>query len=326
MKKWIAVILIAGGLVVGWKITQNSKLKAQKLKLQTVKVERRDVVQSVTAAGKIEAERMATLNFPSAGKLGYINVKAGDSVKKWQAMAGLDMRDIKASERVAYYKYMAADANAKLVEDQVKGHDTDESLTQKNTRVAAQTVRDEAYETWQQTVRAVQNANLISPINGVVTGETVNVAGDTVGVTDGITVVDLESLYFSSEVDETDVGKISVGLPVKITLDAFPDKVFEGNVSEIGFVAGLSDTGATVFKVKVKMTGSFRVGMNGDATMILKEAKNVLTLPVESVKDGKVTLVPGKKVEVQTGLTGDSYVEIINGISEGEDVQRYPGD
>lgn len=322
--KKLVVLILFVGLFGGWKATQNSKLKSQKLKLQTVKVERRDVVQSVTAAGKIEADRLAILNFPVAGKLGYINVRIGDSVKKWQALAGLDMRDVQATERVAYYKYMAADANAKLVEDQVKGHDTDESLTQKNTRVAAQTVRDEAYETWQQTVRAVQNANLISPIDGVVTGETVNVAGDTVGVTDGITVVDPGSLYFSSEVDETDVGKISVGMPVKMTLDAFPDKIFEGNVSEIGFVAGLSDTGATIFKVKVKMTGSFRVGMNGDAMMILKEAKNVLALPLESVKDGKITLESGKKIEVQTGLVGDSYIEIINGISEGENVQRYP--
>lgn len=321
-KKWIVLALLAV-LLVGRVWVQGTKRKAQNAKTPMVSVEKRDVILSVTAAGRMEAERGAILNFPAAGKLGYINVKVGDSVKKWQALAGLDMGDLRAAETAAYYNYLAADANAKEIEDSVKGHDKDESYAQKNDRVAAQTARDKAYDSWLTAQRAVRNANLISPIDGIVTNVTVTVAGDTVGVADGITVVDPQSLYFATEVDETDVGKIAAGLSVEVVLDAFPDKKFEGTIQEIGFVAQLSDTGATVFKVKVSTQGDFRVGMNGDATMILKEVKNVLSLPVESVRDGKVTLESGKRVEVQTGLVGDSYVQITGGIGEGENVQRY---
>lgn len=245
-------------------------------------------------------------------------------MKRWQTLAGLDLRDAQAAQMEVYYKYVAADANAKLIEDQVKGHDADESLIQKNTRVAAQTARDTAYEAWQVAQRAVRNANLTAPIDGIVTNATVTVTGDTVGVTDGVTVVDPASLYFATEVDETDVGKVSVGLPVKVALDAYPGREFRGEIEDIGFVAGTSDTGATVFKVRVKLPGDFRVGMNGDAAIVLKEAKGVLALPVESVKNGKVTLESGKKMEVQIGLAGDSYVEVGGGIGEGENVQRYP--
>ena len=312
----VAAIFLA---VIGffWRRNQAQKVKDRSVK--TVQVERKDVVQTLTLSGKIAAEREAKLRFLSSGKVGYVKVKEGDIVKKGQALMGMDQRDLAAAETAAYYSYVAADANAKEAEDLVRGHDKDETFAQKNDRVAAQTARDKAYETWQIAARAKQNGNLVSPIDGVAVSVTVTVTGETVGVTDGVDIVDPESLYFDTEVDEADLGKITEGMAAKVKLDAFADKDFEGTVEKIGFVTRVSDTGATVVPVKIKMPNmNLLIGLNGDATLVTGEAKNVLAVPIEAVVDGKIENDKGEKISVETGLVGDTYIEIKSGVKEGE--------
>ena len=331
MKKWlikrnvvvlIAVVLEAGG---GINIRIQSKSKARNGG-RVVSVERQDVVLSLTVSGEIKAEKQAILNFNATGRLGYIGVKEGDEVIKSQLLASLDLGDLQTAEVKARYSYLAADAYAKKIEDEVKGHDADETFTQKYNRVSAQTARDIAYDAWLAAQRAVRNGKLISPMNGIVSAATVTVMGDTVSITDGVTVVDPASLYFSGEVDESDVGKITMNEVVSVSLDAFPGETFGAVISEVGFVSSLSSSGATVFPIRIKLdkgiTSKLRIGMNGDADIILDARKNVLSLPVEAVMDGKVTLwgKEAKQTEVKTGLEGDLLVEITSGLNEWEKV------
>lgn len=322
--------IIVLGLVIlaaGWGIYHRAQSKSKAKGVEkVVSVEKKDVVSSLTISGEIKADKQAILNFNATGRLGYIGVKEGDEVKKGQLLASLDLGDLQTAEVKARYSYLAADAYAKKIEDEVKGHDADETFTQKYNRVSAQTARDIAYDAWLAAQRAIRNAKLISPMNGTVSAVTVTVTGDTVNVTDGVTVVDPESLYFSGEVDESDVGKITMNEPVKVLLDAFPGETFGATISEIGFVSGLSSSGATIFPVKIKLDNGreskLRLGMNGDADIILNTRKNVLSLPIEAVVDGKVTLMSNeaKLMEVKTGLEGDTLVEITGGLNEGDKV------
>jgi RND family efflux transporter MFP subunit len=320
----IAAIAI---LIVGWwwRGKQAAVQKAASAE-KIVAVFRTDVVSSITVAGEIAADKQAILNFPAPGKLSYIGVKVGDQAKNGHILAALDPGDLQTAWNRAYYTYIAADANAKQVEDAVKGHDSDESFAQKTARTAAQTARDEAYDAMLAARRAINNSRLVAPFDGIVTNVTATAVGDTVSVTDGVTVVDPTSLYFTAEVDESDVGKITLNEPVSVTLDAFPGENFSATISEIGFVSQLSSTGATIFPVKIKLdksaTPKLRIGMNGDADIILVVRKNVLSLPVEAVVDGKVTLSDkeAKQTDIKTGLEGDTLVEIISGLNEGEKV------
>src|SRR3989344_4147556 len=144
-KRWLvagAGFLAVIGVFWTWSRNKNGSDK----NIRIVEVLRKDVVQTLTLSGKIAAEREAKLRFLSAGKLGYVKVKEGDIVKKGQALMGMDSRDLAAAETAAYYRYVAADANAKEAEDLVRGDDKDETFAQKNDRVAAQTARDKAYE------------------------------------------------------------------------------------------------------------------------------------------------------------------------------------
>ena len=315
----IAILILVVG--AGWWLWMRSKSNNNK-NTRIVSVEKGDVVRTLALSGKIKAEKEAHLRFLSPGKLGYVKAREGDEVKKGTAMMGLDVRDLAAAETAAYYSYIAADANAKQVEDEVKGHDNDETFVLKNKRVAAQTVRDKAYDTWQSAIRAKNNASLIAPFDGVVARVTVNVVGQAAGVTDGVDVVDPDSLYFEAEVDEADLSMVTIGKKVKVELDAYPDKEFEGEIKIIEFVAHISDAGATVFSVRVKISEEdieiLRVGMNGDATLVVSEAKNVLKLPIEAVVDGEAEMEGGGKRKVEVGIEGDDLIEVKVGLKEGE--------
>jgi len=328
MKKWLTkknIILLVAVLVVGggWLIRKQNQSRKD-IAVKEVTVEKKDITSVLTVSGKIVADKQVSLNFQTMGKLGFVRAKVGDEVKMGVVIAGLDTGDLDAAVTKAYYSYLAADANAKYVEDTLKGHDNDESFIQKNTRVAAQTTRDTAYDTWLSAQRARRYAYLVAPFNGVVTSSTISGAGDIVGVTDGMTLVDPKSLHFQAEVDESDVAKVKPGQTVALFLDAFPDEKFIGKIKSISFLAKVSSTGATVFETDVEVPGEaglmFRMGMNGDADIEMASASGVLTLPIEAVVDGKVTLVGGELVEVKTGLEGLSDIEIREGLKEGDKV------
>ena len=291
--------------------------------IKTVAVVRKDVVAQIGASGKIVADKMATLNFPISGKLAFVNVVAGDKVAAYQTMAGMDVADLDTSVTKAWYSYLAYDAAAKLAEDQVKDHASDETFAQKNTRVAAQTARDTAYDAWKLAMRAKQNSYLVAPFAGMVTNVTVTSAGDTVGVTDGITVVDPQSLRFRAEIDETDIGKIFVGQEVVVKLDAFATEKMPGRVERIAYSSSISDSGSTVYPIDIKIlsdevTKRLRLGLNGDVTIVLERAINALSVPAETVINDEVIMTDGSKKQVVTGVVGDEYIEIKSGLNEGD--------
>ncbi len=192
----------------------------------------------------------------------------------------------------------------------------------KSDRVSAQTTRDKAYDSWLAAKRAVGYATLRSPLDGVVTDVTVTTAGDTVSLTDGVTVVAPETIYFATTVNENDLGKVYVGQSANITVDAYPDEHFSGVISRMGYATEIGDTGATVLPIYINLPPAaaekMKLGLNGDASLVLGEAKGVLVLPQEAVVDGKVTLQNGQEKTVKTGIESDLDIQIIEGLNEGD--------
>lgn len=318
-KRYLVLLLVL--LAVGWWWRSRSTATVE---VKTATVKRQDLVSTLVVSGKVDAEKKASMTFPAAGTLAFVSVQNGDEVKRGQALAGLDLGDFQAAERAAWYNYQAADAQAKYVEDTVKNKDTSETFLEKSTRVTAQTTRDKAYDNWLTALRTVREATLYSPIAGRVTATSVTAAGDRVGVTDGVSVVDTSTLYFDIAVNETDISKVFVGQDVHISLDAFDGKTFVGKVKRIGYGTKIGDTGATVLPVWIQFVQGevkpedMKIGLNGDAELKLGEAKQALVLPIEAVRDGEVETRDGKKIKVATGLESDFDVEIKSGLNEGD--------
>ena len=318
----IIFVVILAVVGIGWR--RQAAAKQRQTQVQTAQVKKGDVEQDLVVSGEIKVDRMARLTFPATGKLAYVKVNDGDRVNWGQSLIGLDAGELDTAVRGAWYRYLVAEANAKLVEDQVKGHDSDESFAQKNVRISAQATRDIAYDNWLEAKRARDKADLWSPVTGVVTQVTAKVVGETVGPSDGVVVADVTSVYFEALVDETDIHSVKLGQPVKVNLSAVPGTTLTGKVIAIGYQTRVANTGATVVPVKVALTSQdwaqVKLGLSGDASLVLATAKNVLTLPIGAVNDNKVTLVGSRETAVKTGVVGENEVEITAGLKEGDQV------
>jgi HlyD family secretion protein len=157
--------------------------------------------------------------------------------------------------------------------------------------------------------------------------------------TEMATVADMSDLIFKGTVDEIDVGKLSVGMPTRIKVGALPTDVVTGRVSRIAPQAQQKE-GATLFDVEIELDPgqkiTLRAGYSANADVIIREKKDVLTIPERLVtfEDGgkKATVeIPGpdpksepKKVEVKTGISDGLNVEILSGLKKGDKVIERP--
>ncbi len=140
-------------------------------------------------------------------------------------------------------------------------------------------------------------------------------------------------------VDEIDVGKLSVGMVARIKVGALPTDVVTGRVSRIAPQAQQKE-GATLFDVEIELDEgqkiTLRAGYSANADVIIREKKDVLTIPERLVTfedGGKKTSVEiaqadpkaePKKVDVKTGVSDGLNIEIVSGLKKGDKVVERP--
>ncbi|HEY6930548.1 MAG TPA: efflux RND transporter periplasmic adaptor subunit [Thermoanaerobaculia bacterium] len=157
--------------------------------------------------------------------------------------------------------------------------------------------------------------------------------------TEMATIADMTDLIFKGTVDEIDVGKLKVGLTARIKVGALPTDVVTGRVSRIAPQAQQKE-GATLFDVEIELDPGnkivLRAGYSANADVIIREKKDVLTIPerVITFEDGgkKATVeVPSadpkaepKKVEVKIGISDGMNAEVLSGLQKGSKVIERP--
>lgn len=328
-RKKTAVLII---LVILSLIGFNSYANKKQPVLQTAEVKKQDIKSTVSSSGSLAGKNVANLKFKSSGKLSFINVKIGDWVKQSRVIAGLDTQDLAITLQQAQNTYRDKQATAQKIEDDVKDHSSDETFAQKATRTTAQVARDSAYDSVKAAQRAFQDAVIISPIDGVVT-QAMAISGQTVFPTDLIAqVVDTESFYFDTDVDEADITKVAIGTPTEVTLDAYPGEVFNGKVDQIFPQARETSSGATVVTVRIILDNPkivFVNGLSGESAIIYQSSFNALTIPLEALKDDNTVQISDNNGAIVTrkvtpGIRSDTEVEIKAGLSENEKVVWKP--
>ena len=153
-----------------------------------------------------------------------------------------------------------------------------------------------------------------------------------------ITIPDMSELAVEIQVHEAWVDKIEPNLPATITVDAFPDKEFSGRVLKVAPLATAQafwmDTGLKVYKTEVGLNGEhafLKPGMSAKVEVIIKQLDNVLSVPVQAVANRAGAkycyVVSGKRAdlrEVKVGEFNDEFIEIVEGLTEGEEVSLVP--
>lgn len=183
-----------------------------------------------------------------------------------------------------------------------------------------------------------ENYTITAPISGQVITKSVK-AGDNVSRSSSsgafalAVIYDMSQMTFEMSVDELDVRNVQVGQRVEVTADAVAGRTFAGTVTNISLESSQSN-GVTNYPVTVTIqeAGELLPGMNVDGVIILEEAEDALMIPVDALKRGNLVYVQDlsvtepqgnvpagfRSVEVETGLSNDSYVQVVSGLSEGD--------
>ena len=327
----LAILLVLGG--AGW-LLLGGKSRAAVVKVDLVRLIGAGASGAVlSAGGYILPDRKADVSSRVFGRLEWIGVEAGSKVKKDEVIARLANADVRA--RLEVSKRSLEDAEREyarmkgIVQDGVEPR---ASLDRAETTLKLAKARvDEAEADFEYTL-------IRAPFDGVVVRRNAQ-AGETVGPSTGTgsasagtavcTLVDRASLEMVADVNETNIGKVSFGQRVEVTVDALPDRKYQGEVRQ---VIPTADRQKGIIQVKVKL---FDLGDDVFPEMAARAAflrpdsaapgvRRVIA-PKGAVrnKDGRkiVFIVDSgraRAVEVETGSEGEDGVEIRRGLSGGE--------
>ena len=185
---------------------------------------------------------------------------------------------------------------------------------------AAQGQGEEQLKYWQETYKPIP---LLAPIDAEVIVATVQ-PGQTVTAADAVVVLS-DQLIVRAQVDETDIGKVKLGIDAIVSLDAYPDARIKAVVEHIYYESETVNN-VTIYKVDVipqEASLYFRSGMNATVDFITQSKDNVLLIPLEAVqkdKDAAYCFVKPQngaepvKTELKLGMSDDKNAEVLAGI------------
>jgi HlyD family secretion protein len=296
--------------------------------LETTVVKEGKITEAISATGTVDAVNRVDLVFAAPGKVTYVGAQKGDTVEAGQVIATLDQRTAQKNLENSLRDY----AKARNTYEETK----DDNGTAANDEVRRilennQYDLEKAVTSVELQQLAKQNSVLTSPIGGIVIRADVPVAGMNATAASTYTIVDPDSLLFQVEIDNADIGRVRLAQPVNITLDAYPDTPITAAVTAIDFASHKTDTGGNAFFVEVELplgSHDFRIGMGGDAEIILAEKKKTIVVPIASLEDDRYVYVKNdkgyEKRGVKIGLISDTEAEIITGVEKGEIVSVQP--
>lgn len=293
------------------------------------RVDNRDVAQIGTYTATVEPENINNISSSTPNRIKEILVDEGYNVAKGQTVVILD--DVNTTS----YEIQVANARASLSTIQqdynraVKlleiGGGTQQAVDQMRLQL---TNAENTLAAAERTLRNVkENTVLVSPINGVVTARNYD-PGDMTGAMPIITVAQVNPVKIVINVPESELSKVSKGMPAAITFDTYGDEIFEGKIS---MVSPTVDTNSRTFGVEITLqnaNGKVIPGMFGRVKLELGSANHVVVPDLAIVKqpgsanqyvyvyqNGKVSY---KRVELGQRL-GNAY-ELLSGIAPGDTV------
>ena len=299
-KVWIPLLILILGITGYFTTVANSD---EDIYVDAELVELRDIIHKVNASGKIQPEEEVQITSTITGWITEITVMEGDTVEPGQHLISIDEKQIRPRYNNALSQVKSSEANLRKVKSQM---DRTKSLFSQNLISKQELEQIEASYQIALSQSEQSNSNLLStedelsktrltaPKYGIVTSITKEEGEMAVGgmFNPGVlmTVADLSRMEVEVDVNENDVVNIEVGDTSEIEIDAYPDTVFYGVISEIAHTAQSLNMGGqqqvTNFKVKVKMLSvpdKIRPGMSSTVNIISETIRNALSIPIQSL-------------------------------------------
>ena len=299
-KVWIPLLIILS--LSTWFFIKRSASE-DTIFVDAEKVELRTIIQKINASGKIQPEESVQITSTITGWITEITVMEGDTVEPGQHLISIDEKQIRPRYNNALSQVKSSEANLKKVKAQM-----DRTKTLFSQKLISQQEQEQVEASFQIALSQSEqaNANLLSaedelsktrltaPKYGIVTSITKEEGEMAVGgmFNPGVlmTVADLSRMEVEVDVNENDVVNIGIGDTTEIEIDAYPDTIFFGVVSEIAHTAQSMNMGSqqqvTNFKVKVRMItvpDRIRPGMSSTVNIITETIKDALSIPIQAL-------------------------------------------
>ena len=269
---------------------------------QAVPVERRDIIVSAQAAGAIQPDTTVEVKSKASGEVLQMLAETGQEVKQGDLLVRIDPRipnNNLAQARADLTVAQATLANAKAQKVRSDELYKSQSITQQEHETAQLAYANALADVTKSRI-AVENAqiqandaNVRSPINGTIIEKDVergqliqSATGNVSGGTVLLKMADLNLVQVNALVDETDIGKIQPGMAATVTVDAFPNRPFEGTVLKIEPLATVQQN-VTMFPVRIRIRnqgGLLRPGMNTEVQIHIGERDSVLAIPNSALR------------------------------------------
>ncbi len=318
----IVVIIVLIGGIIGWRSVRNTNQSPY----ETSVVQRGNLIQEVSATGKVVSPTMVNLQFKNSGKIILLNTEVGKKVVAGEILAKQDssllrsqLKQAQAVLKTQKYKLRS------LEENKVPNHDDKYDVK------AQEAIVEQALADIEVQMTKINETVLVAPIDGFVLASNSEVGEIAKPETVIALVASTGSLQIDVDIPETTIANVKVGQTVKIKLDAFDDATeWAGKVTDIDS-AGTVKGGAIYYKTTVVFEeDDERIKSSMTANVWIKTAvsENTLFVPVSAIqkKDGKKIVQVLKEgvvteKEVITGLKNDAgMIEIISGLSQGEEI------
>lgn len=331
------------------------------IKYRTDKVSTGNIRATVTATGKVNAVTTVIVGAQTSGMIKALYVDFNSPVKKGQVLAQIDPATFAAKVEQAKANLYLAQANLQKADatllDAKRTRDRNETLFARNliarsdldtarTNVETSEAQVSASKAQVDQARAslrlaetdLAYTTIRSPVDGMVISRTVDI-GQTVAASFQTPTLfniaqDLTKMQVETSVDEADIGRAQVGQLVEFTVDAFPELVFHGKVSEVRN-SPTTVQNVVTYEVIVRVHNpemKLRPGMTANVSIIIDSKQGVLRIPSAALRfrmpetAGKKDAPGGKrqqvwildqekpiKVPVQAGISDGSYTEVLSG-------------
>ena len=359
MKKFmkIAVLVLIAIVFIGTFVFLYQKSQPEKVSYQVLKAETKDLVQTTVATGKIEPRDEVEIKPQISGIIAEVYKEAGQTVKEGEVIAKVKVIPELGTLNAAESRVRLAEMNGKQAEIDLERM---EKLSQgklvsneeyEKTLLAAKQAREELQaakdnleivkEGITKNSASFSSTLIRSTITGLILDVPIKVGNSVImsnTFNDGTTiatVADMSDLIFRGNVDETEVGRIREGIPVKITLGALQNMKFDAVLEYIS-PKSTENNGANQFEIKAAIdvpdSVTIRSGYSANAEMELQHVDGALTVPESAVEfSGDSTFVyvltdsvpdqKFKRQQIVTGISNGIDTEVKQGLKSGDKVR-----
>lgn len=375
-KKLIIILLVIVCIAVIVYFNLQSQ-REKSIKVTVEKIVKHDLSSTVSASGEIKPKKNVNISAHVPGRIVKIGIEEGQRVKKGDFLLKLDSTQYEAyADRdralISSYKAELIKAEAilkkdenfynrqkKLYEEKLISEEQLEAAKAQYQISKAQHQSllfqiQQAEASLQSTLDNLSKTIYNSPIDGIITslrveeGEVAIIGTMNNPGTVLMTIADLSVMEVEVEVDETDVIGVAIEHQAEVRVDALPDQVIKGKVTEIGSSALQKITASEEskdFKVTITLKDppeSLKPGLSASADIVTAEKKHVLAVPISALvlreKEGEdqkkddeqeegVYVVENNRVKfypVKKGIMGEMMIEIISGLEEGQEIVVGP--